>query len=258
MTPRRPAHRHHRLLAALALALAAAISLAPARVAAQAPDTSASAEGDETRPPRLFATWHAPHGMPGATSNLMTPCGDTTQVDTLFLSFAAGRYTRTFIRVDAALLFYPQQGDTLLPFWFFKRDWPNAGNKLIDFESQSAVIGTVPWPNGGAGHVSYDHRSGRGRLDLVFVGDRGGAGSLTPSEEYVLARVRIRHRRTDLAGCSQPVCIELAEAQLKFIGQRPMIISSGAERFATWNSPDGSVCKPYLSHPLVLPWLPGR
>jgi hypothetical protein len=205
--------------------------------------------------PELFLTWKAPPGMPGATDHLSGSCADTARIDTLFLSFRTGRNRPGLAAISAILLFSPADGDSLGPFWHFKRGWENEGNLLIDFDRVAIMTGSSPWEEMGYGTVSYDHRSGRGRLDLEFRVSADVPLPLLGDEPYVFARVRIRHRHAELAGCSQPVCVELSSAQLKFVTGRQIDVNVG-NRMVAWNSPDGAVCKSRKTATAIKPWKP--
>jgi hypothetical protein len=232
-------------------------SLASKPVAASKPASGpSSGSSDESEgQPQLFLTWKAPPGLPRATDRLTGSCADTTRIDTLFLSVRTGRNRPGLAALSAILLFSPEEGDTLGPFWHFKRGWENEGNLLIDFDRVAIMTGSSPWEEMGFGTVSYDHRSGRGRLDLEFRLSTDVPKPLLGAETYVFARVRIRHRRADLAGCSQPMCVELASAQLKFVTGRQIDVSAG-DRLVALNSPDGSVCRSHKAATAVKPWKP--
>jgi hypothetical protein len=192
--------------------------------------------------PNLYLSWRAPWGTPRATDRLSMSCADTGRVDTLFLGFETARYTMGVQTLSAVLYFHPQTGDSLGAFWHFKRGWENQGNLLIDFDYAAGVVGELPWQVMGFGQVSYDHRSGRGRLDLSYVVPPAEVKSTTPESRYVFARVRIRHRRSDLGGCAQPVCIELADLRLKLATGRTIAIDRGENRVVSWNQPPGTSC----------------
>jgi len=247
-----------RVLGLLALLLSLASSASPAATAKPASSPTKSGDGktsDADRQPELFLTWKAPHGMPGATDHIGGSCADTARIDTLFLSFRTGRNRPGLEAISAILLFSPGEGDSLGPFWHFKRGWENEGNLLIDFDHVAIMTGSSPWEEMGYGTVSYDHRSGRGRLDLEFRVSADVPQPLLGDQPYVFARVRIRHRRPELAGCSQPVCVELASAQLKFVTGRQIDVGAG-DRMVAWNTPDGSVCKSRKTATAIKPWKP--
>ena len=67
-----------RRIASLAALLAMAAVTAAAAWAALEPGTPGAG--------MIYLTWHAPFGMPGATTNLTMAPGDTTEHDTLYLT----------------------------------------------------------------------------------------------------------------------------------------------------------------------------
>ena len=241
-------------LVVLGVSLASAASSKPASASKPASGASTASSDESEGQPQLFLTWKAPPGLPRATDRLTGSCADTTRIDTLFLCVRTGRNRPGLAALSAILLFSPDEGDTLGPFWHFKRGWENEGNLLIDFDRVAIMAGSSPWEEMGFGTVSYDHRSGRGRLDLEFRLPADAPKPLLGAETYVFARVRIRHRRADLAGCSQPVCVELAGAQLKFVTGRQIDVTAG-DRMVALNSPDGSVCKSHKTATAVNPGL---
>ena len=204
---------------------------------------------------RLYLSWKAPSGMPGATDRLSTACNDTSEVDTLFVSFEVTRPTPGLEYLSLVVYFHPLGGDTLGSFWHFKRGWENQLNMLVDFDAATGIEGELPWEVMGYGNVSYDHRSGRGRLDLGFRVPRLGAKGLRSGERYTCARIRIRHRRDDLSGCRQPVCIEAADLDLKFATGRRLAAEVTNERFVSWNTSEGAGCRP-PNMSVAKPWRP--
>jgi hypothetical protein len=206
--------------------------------------------------PQAFLTWHAPYGMPGASDRLVTTCDDTLTVDTMFVSFRTYQNRPAVLAMSTSLLFHPAEGDTLGPFWHFKRGWENEGNLLIDFDRVAIPVVETAWDAMGVGHVTYDHRSGRGRLDFEFRLPTENRKPLIGGNTYVCARVRIRHRRPTLGGCGQPVCIELTGLQLKLATSREIEIDPSGHRFIGWNSPDGRVCQARSRLATQRPWRP--
>jgi hypothetical protein len=209
------------------------------------------------REPNLYLAWNAPFGEPRAAGRVAVACRDTGRVDTLYLGFETGRYTMGVQTLSAVLYFHPQPGDTLGAFWHFKRGWENQGHLLIDFDAAAGVPGELPWQVMGFGTVSYDHRSGRGRLDLSYTVPPGDAKAMTPESRYTFARVRIRQRLAGLGGCTQPVCVELADLRLQLATGRTVVIDRGAERFVSWNASPGSPCPPAESRK-TRAWRPSR
>lgn len=221
------------------------------------------AEGvDEEEPrlePGLYLSWHSPYGQDGATDRLSTACDDTTEIDTLYLSFVVPRARSALVSMTGTLYFYPQEGDTLDRFWFFKRGWDNETNLRIDMDHIAGFPCYILWEAVGTGGVSYDHRSGRGRLDFEFHAEERDAVLAQDDRMYCFARVMIRQKRNFLTGCHQPVCIEFAEASFRNRGTNvvPLEIRGGDHRFVTWNSPDGRICDAARAKSRVKSWQPG-
>jgi len=192
--------------------------------------------------PRLLLSWHQPWGTPGASDRLVSACDDTTEIDTLYLSFQSDRTFFNILGMEAVLYFHPVSGDTLQDFWFFRTGWPNQGNMLIDFDYRSRFPCETPWTRMGKGRVAYDHRSGRGRLDLSFTVPVEPGRGISPAMNYCVARVAIRQRRNDLPGCRQPVCIEWASLRLRPRAGDEVEITQG-ERFVTWGPESEQSCR---------------
>jgi hypothetical protein len=192
----------------------------------------------------------------------MPVCADTSLVDTLYITVQVPQLTPVLESFSVVVYFQPLGGDSLGPFWHFKRGWENEFNLLIDFETRTRVEGELPWvvpPErmmSGEGSVSYDHRSGRGRLDLGFHVNKGAENSLLPQTTYTCARIRIRHSRSDLPGCSQPVCIEASDLELRFATGRRTRSGPGDHRFVSWGSPAGTSCVPRITGKIPSPWHP--
>jgi hypothetical protein len=191
--------------------------------------------------PRLLLSWGEPWGTPGASDHLVSACDDTAGVDTLYLSFQADRSYLNVTGMEAVLFFHPTAGDTLQDFWFFKHGWANQGNLVVQFDNRMGFPCTLPWVKTGTGHVSYDHRSGRGRLDLAFEVPPDPGRGVDPRFTYCVGRVMILHRRNDLAGCRQSVCVEWASLRLHPRGGHEVEITDG-ERFVTWGPDTLGAC----------------
>jgi len=229
--------------------------------AAQAAD-SLEVTGRRLRePPSIHAqmqlSWAAPFGEAGARRNIVASCDDTTRADTLYLSYIPEESSAAPIAMEAVIYFQPAAGDTLGPFWHFKRGWPNNGNLLIEFDRLIGFPCDVPWPQRlGSGRVSYDHRSGRGRLDLAFVVEPSGGSGVAAHGRYCLGRVIIRQRRTDLEGCLQPVVVELESLRLHPRFGADLVVTHGPDRFVTWNARSGQMIRAHWREDYARPWRP--
>src|SRR6185503_13768799 len=133
--------------------------------------------------------------------------------------------------------------DTLQPFWSFQTGGPNGGNMVVDFCPFVENPCRSVWGFVGDGEVRYGHLSGRGRLGLWYDVPEVEAQAMVPNARYCFARVRLRHRRANLRGCAQPVCIEWSTARLSFGTDTDMDLTGGSERFVTWNLPPGRSCE---------------
>lgn len=208
-------------------------------------------------PAQIQLSWSAPFGEPGARRNLVAACDDTTRADTLYLSFVPGASGGAPSAMEVVLCFQAVGRDTLGPFWFFKRGWPNNGNLLVEFDRLTGFPCDVPWPQRlGNGRVSYDHRSGRGRLDLAFVVEPSGGSGIVAQGRYCLARVIFRQRRTELAGCLQPVCVEWESLRLHSRFGNEIVVTHGGDRFVTWNAVPGQMCRTHWRADYARPWRP--
>ena len=216
-----------------------------------APRSRASAAGSA-----LYLAWHAPYGTPHASDTLALACGDTARVDTLFLSFEVPRPLPTLTSMRGVLYFHPEPGDTLRNFWFFKSGWANGGNMLIDFDPYPGRPCAAPWMVEGEALLTYDHRSGRGRLDLSYATPAEFAQGLEAGVRYCFARVRILHRQPGLEGCTQRVCVEWGGARLGFATGRELEIPAGGSRFVGWNADPGRFWSGPRGLPLTRPWQP--
>jgi hypothetical protein len=213
--------------------------------------------GDSFAEPRIFMAWRAPYGTPGALSNLDLACDDTSRVDTLYLSFETGRDLPGFFGMSAKLRFYPAEGDTLGPFWFFGREGRNPGALMIQIDPDGTFPCSQPWVRPGLGGPTFEFRPWAAELSFVYAVAVGTEAPVSGRTRYCFARVLIARNRCHLAGSRQPVCIEWAEAFYSG-GGRDLPIERGPARYVSLNSPDGSVCDPYRRLSRLAPWTPAR
>lgn len=214
-------------------------------------------EGDSFADPQLYLAWKAPHGMPGARANLNLTCGDSTEVDTLYLTFETGRDLPGFYGVSAKLRLHPADGDSLGLFWSFGRDGANPGALKIQLDPDGTFPCSQPWVRPGLGAPFFEFHPWVGELSFVYAVPLGQAAPISGRTRYCLARVLLDQRRCHLPGVRQPVCIEWAEAFYSG-GGRDIPIKHGSARFVTLNSPDGSVCEPYFRVTKPIIWTPYR
>ena len=216
--------------------------------------------GDETpEAARIFLSWHAPYGMPGASSNLNLAPGDTTREDILYLTCDPGDDAPGLVATTCVLMLRPAPGDTLGPYWRFGYGTMNLRNLRAKFAPDSATTFPVPWKRGvpgtgGVGYYYYDESGSAGMVAIAAVGS-ARADSMRPGTRYVLARILFRRPSAEVAGTTRPVCIEWMKVTLNLVGERSLIIERG-DRFASWNSPASEVCRPYRGPSAPKAWKP--
>jgi hypothetical protein len=215
---------------------AAVVPLAPRAIAG-------SVTLPSSRPALMYLTWHAPWGQPGATQQLSFTKTDSTRVDTLFLSFDPGANAPGFIGLSAVLYFWPAPGDTLGSFWHFERDGDNSMSCQVSFDV-TGYEAMSPWKNAGMGLPRYDHTRKRGRLPFVYAVPAGTGTQLEAHKVYCLGRVLISHRRSNLSGYRQPMCIEWGDGEFGLTTEvMAEGTAEGASNVVTWNSPNGAACE---------------
>lgn len=193
--------------------------------------------------PLVYLSWGAPWGQPGARTNL-TVTGDTTRVDTLYLSFDPGDNAPAFVGFTAWLKFHPPAGDTLGAFWHFGRTESNPMALRIEFDV--APYGKMsPWGGAGMGMPSYEHTSQDGTLRFVYAVPANLGVELKGGSIYSPARIYISHRRAHLSGHDRPLCIEWGQTEFAVSPNLSADVIGGGSPMATWNSPDGKVCEPF-------------
>jgi hypothetical protein len=231
-------------------------SAGPGLPAANGPLGPEWAESDSFAPPQIFMAWHAPHGMPGATDTLTFAPGDSTRVDTLYLSFETGRDIRKFIGMWARLVFHPAEGDTLGEYWRFASGEANQGNLQLQFDPDGTFPCAQPWIRAGAAFPKYEFDPHAGVLELFYVNlNLPSIVAVDGRVRYCYARVMFVQKRADLAGARQPVCIEWTRAVFS-AGRDDAVAERGPARCVSVNSPGGGVCAPFRRDRGPSPWLP--
>jgi len=206
---------------------------------------------------RIFLSWHAPYGMPGASNNLSLAPGDTTREDILYLTCDPGMEAPGLIATTCVLTVRAAPGDTLGPYWGFGRGTGDPRDIRATFAPDSADALPVPWKRGaaGAGGVRYYYSRESGTLTLVGAVGSAWADSMRPGARYMLARILFRRPPAEIAGAGRPVCVEWTKAELDLLGERKLILERG-DRFASWNSPACGVCGPYRGPSAPKAWKP--
>lgn len=193
--------------------------------------------GSHAENAQLFLSWGAPWGMPGARSALTPACADTSAIDTLYLAFYPGRESKRFTGFSAVLDFHSVSADTLGSWWHMEsKGGENGGNLQVEFGPSAAIPGRQAWTQGGQGFSMLERTPTNMRMRVLFAVSLDQAGPIEADAHYTLCRVLVRHRRTGrLAGCGQPVCVELASARLGFALKDEPEVRRG-ERFVTYGS----------------------
>ncbi|MEO5618817.1 MAG: hypothetical protein ABIS67_13705 [Candidatus Eisenbacteria bacterium] len=254
-----------RRIAALLLLLAplAVHSGAPARAADTRPVTArpAAARRAPAKPaaraaePRLVLSWKAPFGTPGAASAIEAGCGDTTVVDTLYLSFDPGKDAPDFRGASANLYFHAQEGATLGDYWKQGGGGVNGAPLRVIFESDEDRGFMTPWNSQGAGAPFYDFVGGSGRLRIIYA--IAGGSPVRAGKLYGLARVLVRRAAEGTSGCGAPMCVEWHSAMFAYSVGEERGVNKG-DRWVSLNSPGGKVCESSRGVAGVKTWRPGQ
>ncbi len=245
--------------AARRLGLLAFVGGALALAAGRAGAISSPASVDTLRPPpdaRLYLTWHAPFGQPGASDQIIAACGDTTSKDTLYMCFDPGRDVDHFQSFTATVYFWAPAGDSLDPHWNFGegRDFKRL---QVQFAPDSVAGADPAWPTSAFAAAGYTTSVASGKLRMLAAGPAGAGWPLKAGRPYVAARILVPRPATRGRACDHPVCIEWASALLGMgIDELPEVHSG--QRFASWNSKGGKVCAPLRAFAAPPPWHPKR
>jgi len=203
--------------------------------------------------PRFYLSWNAPWGTPRATAAITAPCGDSTVVDTLYLSFDPGKDAPAFVGASATLSIEAAQGSELPERW--KRGTATASPVRVTFESDPDRGFLTPWSAQGAGAPHYDVVGDRGRLRLIYaIAPNTGPGA-EGGKLSGFGRVLVRRSPAGADGCATPLCIEVTGGELAYGYDEAHNVEAG-ERRVTINSPDGTVCAPTKSPFGAQPWKP--
>jgi hypothetical protein len=237
------------VLCALAMGQAAppaarAVQMAP-------PDTTRPAENA-----RIYLTWHAPYGQPGATDQLNSACGDTTARDTLYMCIDTGNDADKFQSFTATLYFWAAPGDSLDPHWLF-----GEGQKIERLQVEYAprdIPGVEPaWPASAYAASGYSSSKASGKLRLIAAGADGVGWPLKGGQTYVAARLLVPRPPAKSRSCERSVCIEWSLALFGLGSGRLPEIHAG-ERFVSWNSKGGKACATMRSFAAPAPWRPPK
>ena len=238
--------------AGLVLSLAVVLC-APAARAVQMPPADTTRTSEKAR---IYLTWHAPYGQPGATDQLVSACGDTTVKDTLYMSIDTGDDAPKFQSFTATLYFWAAPGDSLDPHWLF-----GEGQQIHRLEIEYAprdLAGVEPaWPASAYAASGYNTSKASGKLRIIAAGPDGQGWPLTGGQTYVAARLLVPRPPAKSRACERSVCIEWSLALFGLGGGKLPEVHAG-QRFASWNSKGGKVCSTMRSFAAPAPWHPPK
>ena len=203
---------------------------------------------------RIYLTWHAPYGQPGATDQLMAACGDTTTKDTLYMCLDPGQNVEKFQSFTATLYFWAAGGDSIDPHWIFGQ-----GRNFTRLEVQYAP-GSVPgaepaWPASAFASSGYSHSSASGKLMMIAAGPDKQGWPLEGGKTYVAARLLVPRPAVKTKDCDKSMCIEWSIALFGLGGGALPEVKAG-QRFVSWNSRGGKVCATMRSFAAPARWKP--
>jgi len=241
-------------LTALALASEPAhIAAAVAPESAMATDTT-DATGRRLSDGYSYLSWCAPYRMPRAATTLAAHCG-VPHPDTLWLTVDPDDDVRHLYGFDAALVFHPQTGDTLTPYWHFGGGDKNPSNVRVEFPSGNWPTPN-PFPPQTFGATHYDFTPSAGTLDITFATVADSARFIPGHRRYALARIIL-----PTAGdptCLRPVCIEWKTSLLavNLFGSNRHLSLPGSVRYACYASSREDACAPFVTLRKPAPWTP--
>src|SRR5262245_46365280 len=189
---------------------------------------------------RIYLSWHAPYGQPGATDQLVSACGDTTAKDTLYMSIDTGSDADKFQSFTATIYFWSAPGDSLDPHWLF-----GEGQQIHGLQIEYAppdIPGVEPaWPASAYAASGFSNSKASGKLRMIAAGPDGQGWPLKGGQTYVAARLLVPRPPAKSRSCERPVCIEGSLALFGLGSGKLPEIHTG-QRFVSWNSKGGKVC----------------
>lgn len=204
----------------------------------------------------IYLSWNAPYGRPRAAGTLDAACGDTTIVDTLYLSVDPGRDAIELLGVSGSLYFHPREGEEISDFWKIKGGSLTGSPLRMVFGSDSTRDFVTPWPTAqGMGAPYYDFVGTSGRLRFIYAVPHGATPGVKRGKIYGFARLLIRRPASAEGGCGAPMCVEWHAATLGFGPKDEVAVNTG-ERWVSMNSPDGHVCDSQREMSGAKPWKP--
>lgn len=183
---------------------------------------------------RIFLSWHAPYGTPGATDLLQFTPGDTTREDTLYLVAEPGTDSKTTYGYKATLYFRTVGNDTLSPYWRMGES-SDMGKLVKTHMQREDTLGLSPigpqvfsapnlkvecnwdpklalptaWPRGNAISLfrcDWTRYSCRVRIGFVVPSDH--LFTVEYGKRYTVGRVILRRPAADVPNAAQPICVE--------------------------------------------------
>jgi len=163
---------------------------------------TAGAESGTPEPGRMFLSWHAPYGKPGATADLTIAPGDTTEQDTLYLTCLSPVDVPRFIAMMALFTIRPATGDTLAPYWQSGHE-RTLTHVAVQPTPDTGKPYPVPWRKGAMNGAKYTGSAVKGNLAVVIAVGSADAESLRAGVPYVLARLIFPHPATGVESDAQ-------------------------------------------------------
>lgn len=162
---------------------------------------------------QLYLSWGAPHGAPGARDTLARPCGDSTRVDTLYLSFEAGEDFKSLVAISGEIELTPVYGDTLPAYWSFRSEAWTPGSYRAEFAGAGRTGCPFPWTSAGMPVLGFAKRDGIGVLRFLYAVPITQPATVRTGERYCLARILMRHRAWDDPGCHESLRVTWSEGE---------------------------------------------
>jgi len=175
----------------------------------------------------VYLSWGSPHGAPGARDTLVRACGDSTRVDTLYLSFVPGE---DFLlpAITNRVEFTAMNGDTLPGYWSFRSGSRGPGSCWGEFGVSSMAGCPFPFPEGyNLSGATFSRRDGKGFLRVGYAVSAKKPGTVRAGTHYCLARVLFQHGGKGSPGCDQPLRVTWSEAVFHLDRGNERLVLSG-------------------------------
>ena len=207
----------------------------------------------QIEPGQFFLSWNAPYGEPRARDQRTIACGDTSERDTLFVTFETGRDSVQLIAVDARIRIVPAPPDTLERHWWFESR-SNPAHLTVDFNLEDSPGAARIWPTTGAGGVRTVSGPTGAQIRLVWAVRPMEASVVRGGTRYGFARLVIPRPR-DARVCERPLCFELEFGRFAFDVQDEHAVRDG-KRWVSWNPGDRAPCAGPIRQGRVKSWRP--